>query len=124
MRKRIQCYWVFLILLTWSCSNTGQVEKPENLISEEQMENILFDATLMEAINNSTDRNLELELLLGKPYLYLKYGVDSLQLVESEQYYAKNPRVYLRIYNNVLKRVDKAKDSLNDLDKKSKAVQK
>jgi hypothetical protein len=88
------------------------------------MENILFDATLMEAINNSTDRNLELEPLLGKPYLYLKYGVDSLQLVESEQYYAKNPRVYLRIYNNVLKRVDKAKDSLNDLDKKSKAVQK
>ena len=113
------CY----VLLMMSCSNTGQVKKPNNLIGEQQMENILFDASLMEAINNSSERNLELLPLLGRHYLYLKYGVDSIQIVESEQYYAKNTRVYLRIYNNVLKRIDRVKDSLNDLDKKSKSFQ-
>ena len=46
---------------------------------------------------------------------FIKYGVDSLQLTQSESYYSKIPKIYLKIYNNVEKRLKKTKDSLNKI---------
>jgi len=40
-----------------------------------------------------------------------------LQLVQSDNYYAKFPRIYTRMYSNIQKRMGKVKDSLTELDK-------
>ena len=57
---------------------------------------------------------------LGTPYFFIKYGIDSLQLAKSEEYYTKNPRKYQKIYMRVLLRMEKHKDSFNLLSKTSK----
>ncbi|MGI9540818.1 MAG: DUF4296 domain-containing protein [Flavobacteriaceae bacterium] len=112
---------VFCATLVASCSGTGNVKKPDNLISEKRMEAILYDAIVMDVMRTFSEKNPTFEALMGKSYLYKKYDIDSLQLVESENYYAKNPRVYFKIHSNVLKRIEFTKDSLDRIAKQEKA---
>ena len=106
---------LFLILLFGVCTNNIKVVKPKNLIDESKMEEILFEATMMQVMNTFSEKNLDFVKILGAPYLYLKHGVDSLQLMESEEYYTKNPRIYHRIYSRVLARMQKEKDSIDKI---------
>ena len=100
-----------------SCSSTGAVEKPDNLIKESVMERVLYDIIVLEAMSTCKPKNPDFESVYGKPYIYKKYGIDSLQLLQSDNYYAKFPRIYTRMYFNIQKRMGKVKDSLTELDK-------
>jgi hypothetical protein len=113
-----------LTALFQSCSSTGSVEEPENLIDENLMENILYELSILDAMSSFTPRNPDFEKIYGKPYIFLKYKIDSLQLAESDNYYAKFPRVYHKIYSNVLARMNKTKESLDLLGKEQKKNQK
>jgi hypothetical protein len=108
---------LILISMILSCSSTGAVEKPDNLIKESVLERVLYDIIVLEAMSTFKPKNQDFESVYGKPYIYKKYGIDSLQLVESDNYYAKFPRIYTRIYSNIQKRMGKVKDSLTELDK-------
>jgi len=110
---------LFLIILQ-SCTITGKIEKPHNLIDESLMINILYEISILDAMNTFNPRNPNFEEIYGRPYIYLKYGVDSLQLTKSDLYYAKFPRIYHRIYSSVLIRMNKTKDSLDLLEKEQK----
>ena len=100
-----------------SCSSTGDIEKPDNLIKESVMKRVLYDIMVLDAMRTFKPKNPDFEAVYSKPYIYKKYGIDSLQLVESDNYYAKFQRIYYRLYSNILKRMDKVKDSLTELDK-------
>ena len=108
---------IFFVKLLSSCSGKVNVEKPDNLIGQEKMEAILYDAIIMDAMSTFSNKNPTFETLIGKSYLYAKYKIDSLQLVDSENYYAKKPREYLKIHTDVMKRIVSTKDSLDRLDK-------
>ena len=111
---------LIVIITLFRCVDSGKVLKPANLISENQMEQILYDATLMEVMSTFSKKSSAFETILGKSYLYKKYSIDSLQLIESENYYAKNPRIFYRIHSAVLKKMDAVKDSLDLLAKNKK----
>jgi len=113
----------FSVILLQRCSSTGAVEKPDNLIKESVMEKILYDATLMKTMMSYKPKNPDFEDVLGKSYLYIKYEIDSLQLIESERYYAKFPRTYYRMYSNVLDRLNKTQDSITNDTKSDKTRQ-
>lgn len=113
----------FSVILLQRCSITGAVEKPDNLIKESVMEKILYDATLMKTMMSYKPKNPDFEDVLGKSYLYIKYEIDSLQLIESERYYAKFPRTYYRMYSNVLDRLNKTQDSITNDTKSDKTRQ-
>jgi|SRR5210317_2149998 len=122
---KIQYYILmfFSVILLQRCSSTGAVEKPDNLIKESVMEKILYDATLMKTMMSYKPKNPDFEDVLGKSYLYIKYEIDSLQLIESERYYAKFPRTYYRMYSNVLDRLNKTQDSITNDTKSDKTRQ-
>lgn len=122
---KIQYYILifFSVILLQRCSSTGAVEKPDNLIKESVMEKILYDATLMKTMMSYKPKNPDFENVLGKSYLYIKYEIDSLQLIESERYYAKFPRTYYRMYSNVLDRLNKTQDSITNDTKSDKTRQ-
>ncbi|MDB2327944.1 DUF4296 domain-containing protein [Flavobacteriaceae bacterium] len=113
----------FSVILLQRCSSTGAGEKPDNLIKESVMEKILYDATLMKTMMSYKPKNPDFENVLGKSYLYIKYEIDSLQLIESERYYAKFPRTYYRMYSNVLDRLNKTQDSITNDTKSDKTRQ-
>lgn len=89
------------------------IPKPENLISEKKMVHIQIDLSLMEVIQKQFPGEILNDSLLGLPYVYQKYKVDSLQLAQSEAYYAQNPKKYLQIYVQVKRALDKKVDSIN-----------
>ena len=101
-------YLIFLILILGCTSDA-----PENLISEQKMESIIFDIMILNASYNydlKIDNNL-----LSDELIYKKYDIDSIQFYESELYYSKNPKIHFNIYSNVKKRILKSIDSLKNI---------
>ncbi len=105
----------FLMIVLLGCSNLTSDKSPENLIEPKKMENILADMELLRAIKSTNASDAYKEKALGDLYLYKKYNVDSLQIVESKKYYSKYPKKYLVIYQAVEKRLEFLKDSINSL---------
>ena len=96
-------YICFFILLL-SCESKVKFEKPENLLSKEEMIDLLTDMHLANAtsgINNiNEEKNLNYMALV-----YEKYGVDSVRFAESNLYYAANVDDYEKIFVAVEKRL-------------------
>lgn len=107
-----------LLFFFGSCSDNTKIQKPENLISSQKMEKIIYDLSIMNGLRSATDKNELFEPIMNVAYIYKKYGVDSAQLANSETYYSKHPLQYLRIHRNVENRLVATQDSLNNLEKK------
>ena len=110
---------LLFVTLFCSCLSNNSVKKPDNLISQEKMEAILYDLSIVNSLRASSYKNQDYSSISLDSYIYIKHGVDSLQLIKSESYYSKVPRIYLKIYNNVEKRLNKTKDSLNKINLKN-----
>jgi hypothetical protein len=101
--------YLLIIFLFMGCSDNV----PDNLISKEKMENIIFDIMILNAASGfdlKIDNNL-----LSDELIYKKHNIDSLQFFESELYYSKNPRDHYEIYAKVKIRILKSIDSLKNI---------
>ncbi len=119
MKKTIQIL-CFLLLLT-SCNNLP-VEKPNNLIDEDKMTNILYDLTLLDAIKSQNPYDSISQSIKPRAYIYKKYNIDSLQFVKSNQYYISQIDTYKKIYDEINERLQKEKSENDILLKKSGTV--
>ena len=106
---------IFFQLLVLCCKDQTLPYKPKNLIDESTMENIIYEAIMMDVMSTFKPKNKKFISIIGTPYLFLKYNIDSLQLVRSNEYYIKNPKVMSKIYGKVLKRMEKSKDSIDNI---------
>ena len=111
MRKHLAllCYVIPMV----SACTMSYSEKPKDLIKEDKMVAIQMDLSLIEVLQKTYPGEVIADSILGMPYIYAKYSVDSLQLAESETYYAKNPKQYARIYTRVKIALDQKIDSIN-----------
>ena len=109
---------IFFLLFVLSCQDSTSASVPRNLIDEDTMENIIYDATTMDVMSTFIPKNQSFVDIMGSPYLFLKYEIDSLQLAESQEYYSKNPKVMSKIYRKVLRRMEKSKDSIDRIVRK------
>ena len=113
----------FLLIVTISCNENTTLEKPENLIDVKTMEEILFDLSLMQSMQSNSYTSDKMKAYFSSEYIYIKHNIDSLQLSESEVYYSKTPKIYLEIHKKVLSRLNKVKDSMEEVSKKERAKQ-
>jgi len=116
-------YYFIVISLFISCADK-LIEKPENLISEEKIENILYDLSLMTAAKNINPKILKNNDIKIMEYLFTKYEVDSLQFVKSNEYYAGVPSKHQGIYENVEKRLIAEKENIALLKKQKDSIKK
>ncbi len=114
MNLILKTIFYFVLFISFSCDNFNDQE-PDNLIEPEKMANILVDIELLRSIKSTNASDEYKESALGDLYLYKKYKVDSLQIVESKKYYSKYPKKYLAIYKSVEERLKLMKDSLNQI---------
>ena len=109
--KKLIC--IFLVL--FSCSFTiEKKEVPDNLISEEEMINILYDMSLISVSKGINKRILENNGMKPKKYILKKYDIDSLQFVSSNEYYSKDLETYLSIYEEVLNKLEVNREFIVD----------
>ncbi len=111
---------LLLALLALGCGKPA-VEKPDNLIDQQTMANIIYDLAVIEAMKTQD------AALIGNAssdYVYKKYKVDSLQFVRSNQYYAAQIDQYKKIYEKVDARLAAEKNTADSIAKKTRPMPK
>jgi hypothetical protein len=111
---------LFCCLLAFSCGKK-LMEEPEDLIPVEKMSEILYDMAVLDAIDNSYPQVLTDNDLKVMEFLYKKYGIDSLQFVQSDLYYASVPAEYQKIYEAVEERLTAKRDSISEVIKQGRS---
>lgn len=99
---------IFLLVFISSCTSNTIYKKPENLISKDQMVDLLVDLQLAlgaKAVKNK-DGKRKVEYM---HLVYEKYGIDSTRFSESNFYYTTNIDDYNKILKKVKKRLDNMK---------------
>ncbi|WP_291138973.1 DUF4296 domain-containing protein [Flavobacterium sp. UBA7663] len=101
-----QILFLLLGLLLFSCSK-NPVPKPDNLLDEEVMVDIIYDISILQATDGSmpyklTDHNIKMD-----QYIFEKYKIDSITYRENQRYYAADARKYKKIYKKVIERFEK-----------------
>jgi len=103
--KKYLIIFIFMI----GCSSNA----PEDLISEEKMESIIFDIMILNA-SSSYDLKIDNDMISDE-LIFRKYDIDSAQFYNSELYYSRNPKIHFNIYSNVKRRIQKSVDSLKNI---------
>ena len=123
-------YLILIVLLGTLISCAEElIKKPEQLISEDKMVDILKEMALVNAAKGTNVEKLEENGIDPTAFIFEKYEIDSTQFVDNDRYYASLPLVYERIYKKVDSKLEllekelqdqkKINDSLNLLNKKA-----
>ncbi len=104
-------YIIFLILI-FSCQDIEKNERPANLIPENKMVEVLTELSILNSAKRYNKRLLEETGLKPDEYLLNKYNIDSLQLLESTSYYARNYTQFEGMYEKVRRKLETLKADL------------
>tara|TARA_B100001996_G_C18668101_1_gene595607 strand:+ start:1739 stop:2086 length:348 start_codon:yes stop_codon:yes gene_type:complete len=111
---------IFLIsLMVFSCNNEIKIDKPKDLIDQEMMSKILYDITIMNSIKGSGYLMKGVDSIFSREYIYTKYGIDSTIFINSQIYYSKTPKKMMSIFLRVDQRLERSKDSIEELMQKN-----
>ena len=114
---------VFLILLLlFSCQDIEETERPANLIPENKMVEVLTELSLLNSAKNYNKRFLEETGFKPDEFLLKKYNIDSLQLAESTNYYARNYTQFESIYERVQRNLEGLKGELEIKQKREEEI--
>lgn len=128
---RIFCF-VLSVFILISC-NRDKYKAPDDLISEEQMVDVLYQFMIMNAAKGINKKILEQHIEDPSQYIFDQFNIDSIQFVNSNTYYANNNEVYASIYKRLEQKLEsdkkviellvEAEKKKNDSIKKSKIKQ-
>ncbi|HTG65965.1 MAG TPA: DUF4296 domain-containing protein [Flavobacterium sp.] len=116
--KKAVFFWVVLLSL-FGCKDET-VKEPDRLVDKETMQNIIYDLALLDAIKYNEPATTEKYKVNPKEFIYRKYKVDSLQFAQNNIYYASNFEEYKAMYDNVAKRMEAKKATIDVLLKKER----
>ena len=112
---------VVSVLIFISCGNIA-MKKPPNLISEDQMVDILYDMMLINSAKGVNKQLLEKSIKNPEKYIYEIHSIDSLQFVESNAYYTYKSDAYKAIYEKIEQKLAAKKIEYEALAKEQKRV--
>ena len=124
MRKIILFLAIAIVFV--SCKEEV-VPKPDRLIAQDVMVDIMYDLTILEAIKNQNPASLDTFKINSRAYIFKKYKIDSIQYAKSNIYYASDYNEYKSMFEQISKRLEvktQTVDSLIKKQKKKKSVKK
>ena len=104
--------FILSLMIFCSCSN-NEKNKPESLMTEDQMVNFLFDINIINSSRAFRNRSELNYYNIKDSLLFKKHKIDSLKFSNSNFYYASNPKIYLKIYSKLEVKLNTLKDSLS-----------
>lgn len=100
----------FLVsLMLFSCGGDA-VKKPERLLSEDEMSNVIYDITMLQALRSTQPQVLGDNNIKPKEYIYKKYKIDSLTFAQNNAWYTADMEKYEKIQKKVTDRIKKERD--------------
>ena len=100
--KKIVVLFLFILI---ACNN-NPVKKPDHLLDEETMENILFDVAVLQATKANSPEVLEANNIDTKDFIYKKYKIDSATYHQNNRYYAGDVRKHKHMHKRILARIE------------------
>ena len=116
-------FGLVVVLFLFSCSNKP-VSEPDQVLSEEQMEAILFDLSVIQATQSYMPNKLNEKGINPETFIYEKYKIDSVTFYQNKLYYAANPKLYKKIHKAVSERFYKLVIEADSLSKKEQVENK
>tara|TARA_B100001250_G_scaffold335580_1_gene301819 strand:- start:228 stop:488 length:261 start_codon:yes stop_codon:yes gene_type:complete len=86
-------------------------------MSKDQMIEFLFDVNLINSSRGFISKSENNYFMVRDTMLFRKHEIDCLKFVRSNNYYTKNPKLYMEIYDGIDKKIKFIKDSLNNVKK-------
>tara|TARA_B100000614_G_scaffold250816_1_gene261516 strand:+ start:663 stop:1088 length:426 start_codon:yes stop_codon:yes gene_type:complete len=105
---------ISLILLLFNCQMNDKYTDQSDIISEKKMIDIIYDMALINVSKGINKRILENNGMKPQSYILKKYKIDSMLFVRSNNFYSKDLDKYLNIYDQVLKKLEKNRQLIND----------
>lgn len=115
--------YILVGLLILGCGGSDRPSKPDDLIAKEKMSDIIYDVFLLNAAKGINKRVLEQNGVLPQEYVYKKYGIDSLQFAQSNDYYSYDTKIYEAIMATVKQKLEdeqKINEALVAMEEKTK----
>lgn len=106
---------IFMSLTLVACQDINKSEKPNDLIPEDKMVDLIAEISIVQSARNFNKRIFENTGVKWQKYIFEKYDIDSLQFKRSNDYYAENYVIYQRIYDSVKARFERMKVALDTL---------
>jgi uncharacterized protein YcfL len=111
--------FILISVLLLSC-NDKPVSKPENLLSKETMEDIIYELAILQAAETYKPQTLSDSNIKIKQYVYKKYNLDSTIYYQNYKYYASDIKVFKKMYRHVNERILIQKNKIDTLLKEKK----
>ena len=92
-----QVLFLFISLFVISCSK-NPVPKPDNLLDEEVMVDIIYDISILQATDGSMPQKLIENDIKMDQYIFEKYKIDSITYSQNQRYYASFLFLHLLIH--------------------------
>jgi hypothetical protein len=100
-----------LLVLVSSC----QVKRPKTVMSDSKMENVLYDYHIAKAMSDELPYSDNYKKVLYVESVFQKYGITQADFDTSMVWFARNPDVIAKVYENVNKRLKGERDLVNRL---------
>ena len=101
----------FLALAMSAC----QVKRPSTVLSDAQMENVLYDYHIAKALGEGTPHADNYKRVLYVESVFKKYGITQAQFDSSMVWFSRNPEVLGKIYENIVNRLKAEQTNLEEL---------
>ncbi len=114
---------LFLFVFSFfGCQNVDQPEKPKNLIPKDKMVDILMETYLANAARSVDNKSIITKGIKLDSMIYRNFGIDSLQFVKSNDFYAADVNTYMTIVKEVETRLDVMQKRMDSLWEKERDV--
>lgn len=113
--KRIGFYFLGLSCCLLIACAEKVLEEPENLIEPNTMIDIMYDLSVLNAVQTTSPGTLaqwDKEIM---QIIYARYEIDSTRLADSDAYYASLPIQYKGMYDSVQKRITLESEKLEEI---------
>ncbi len=116
-------FFLFISIILVSCSN-NPVPKPDKLLSNDVMKNIIYDIAILQAAVYIKPEILADNNIKSKEYIYKKYKIDSVTYFQNYKYYASDINSFKKIYEQVNVRIQIQRNEIDTLLKNQKKISK
>lgn len=111
-RNRIQ--WCGVLFLAFSLT-ACKVKRPETVLPDATMENVLYDYHIAKAMGEEVPYNESYKRVLYLESVFKKHGITQADFDSSMVWFARNPEVLTKIYEKVNVRLKAERDGINHL---------
>lgn len=114
---------LFVVFCFSACRNIERTERPDDLIGEEKMVDVLTELAILQSARNVNKTILEDVGIKPYEYIYEKHNIDSLQFERSSNYYTENFTAFENIFERVRDRLQRMKEARDSIQEEEERIQ-